>query len=60
MSFNEEFDTFGNLQFRIKGSSTNDLSYFNAIDKKTETRISQDSTKNLQSIASSWTVYTFK
>ena len=42
MSFTEEFDNFGeSSNFYIS-----DLSNFNAIDKKTETRVSQDETKD--------------
>ena len=42
MSFTEEFDNFGeSSKYYIK-----ELSNFNAIDKKTETRVSQDETKD--------------
>jgi hypothetical protein len=61
MSFNEEFDTFGSMQYEIKNADVaNDLTYFSAIDKKTETRVSQDTTKSLQSTHGQWTIYTFK
>jgi hypothetical protein len=57
MSFTEEFDKFGNsVQYYIK-----DLTKFNAIDKKTETRVS-DPTKTLEALRANkkWTAYKFK
>jgi len=57
MSFTEEFDNFWkSVQYYIA-----DLTKFNAIDKKTETRVS-DPTKTLEALRANkkWTVYTFK
>ena len=58
MSFNEEFDKFGeSVQYYIA-----ELSKFNATDKKTGTRVSQDNEGTIESLRENakWTVYTFK
>ena len=58
MSFSEDFENFGALkwivQYRIKN-----ISNFNAVDKKTGTRIGEDATNDLASIAAKWTTYQF-
>ena len=54
MSFNEEFDNFGeSVNYKIK-----QLSNFNATDKKTGTRVSESTTKPLSAV--NWATYTFK
>jgi hypothetical protein len=54
MSFNEDFDQFGySIQYRIAG-----MEKFNAVDKKTESRVSPATGKEPTSIT--WTVYTVK
>lgn len=53
MSFNEEFDNFGEtVTYGIT-----QLSNFNATDKKTGTRVSQSSDKPIENV--NWTKYTF-
>jgi hypothetical protein len=54
MSFNEEFDNFGeSVNYKIK-----QLSNFNATDKKTGTRVSESQAKPLANVT--WATYTFK
>jgi hypothetical protein len=57
MSFTEEFDKFKeSVQYYIA-----DLTKFNAIDKKTETRVSDiDKTLDALKTNKKWTIYTFK
>jgi hypothetical protein len=62
MSFTEEFDNLNkSVQYYI-----NDLTKFNAVDKKTGARVSEDTVNNKdlvtlrQADPAKWTVYTFK
>jgi len=54
MSLNEEFDNIGAWSMYY----IEDLTKFNAVDKKTGTRVSQDPEKKIEDI--NWTAYQFK